>query len=601
MKAKLLSFLPLGMLLAGQAHAVISYSIDLSAPEHHLARVEAHFPAVDGKDFKVNLPVWRTGRYQQLPLADGVRLFEARDSDGKLLPWQRTASGEWQISVASPTDVTVSYQLYANELELRVRHIDASHAFLDASGVFVYNPERRDEPLTVNLKVPKGWQSYSGMATGGAAHSFAAANYDVLVDSPIETGLSQQRSFSVDGRDYELVVWGEGNYSLDTMVADLEALATQAKVIWDDVPFKRYVYMVHATSGAGGATEHINSTIIQLPRFMFRERADYLKFITTASHEFIHTWNVKAYRPSGLVPYDFQKENLTDLLWMAEGSTSYFQAQLLLRAKVMTPKEFLEDLAKRIDTHLNTPGRQQQSVAEASLNEWVAQGGDYAINHSVNIYSEGFLASLALDFSLLQDSKLKHSYRDVHRRLYSDFALPKSYGSEDIKTILGALSGKDYGPWWQQHIQSPLALNFDELLSRAGLRLSYGKEPKFKPKAGMVVSGNSLVLESVQRDSAAWQAGLVAGDELLAINDLKLVPGTLDKRLGDFKPGDSIKVSFFHADALQQRTLTLEQMPDGKAEVVAVDKPGKEQKAFFKAWTGIDWPFDANGDLPAKP
>ncbi|HBF45198.1 MAG TPA: hypothetical protein DDW91_01290, partial [Shewanella frigidimarina] len=52
---------------------------------------------------------------------------------------------------------------------------------------------------------------------------------------------------------------------------------------------------------------------------------DYLRFISTASHEFIHTWNVKAYRPQGLVPYDYQSENMTDLLWMAEGSTSYFQ------------------------------------------------------------------------------------------------------------------------------------------------------------------------------------------------------------------------------------------------------------------------------------
>lgn len=98
--------------------------------------------------------------------------------------------------------------------------------------------------------------------------------------------------------------------------------------------------MVHATSGAGGATEHLNSTVIQLPRFSFRERKDYLRFISTASHEFIHTWNVKAYRPAGLVPYDYQHENMTELLWIAEGSTSYFQGQLLLRAGVMTPKEF---------------------------------------------------------------------------------------------------------------------------------------------------------------------------------------------------------------------------------------------------------------------
>ena len=110
--------------------------------------------------------------------------------------------------------------------------------------------------------------------------------------------------------------------------------------MWDDYPFERYVYIVHATSGVRGATEHLNSTVIQLPRFKFRERKDYLRFISTASHEFIHTWNVKAYRPAQIAKYDYQQEKVTDLLWLAEGSTSYFQNQLLLSGGIMKPKEF---------------------------------------------------------------------------------------------------------------------------------------------------------------------------------------------------------------------------------------------------------------------
>ncbi len=317
---------------------------------------------------------------------------------------------------------------------------------------------------------------------------------------------------------------GEGNYDTDKIVKDLKALSGQAKVIWDDYPFDRYVYMVHATSGASGATEHLNSTVIQLPRFSFRERKDYLRFISTASHEFIHTWNVKAYRPEGLVPYDYQHENMTELLWMAEGSTSYFQDQLLLRAEVITVKEFLEDLAKRVEKNQLNPGRETQSVAEASAGEWSSIGGDYAINHSVNIYSEGYLTSLALDFSLLQDSELKYSYRDVHRRLYQEHRVPKGYGVSDVQYILKDLSGKDYAPWWQANVNSPMSLDFPELLSQAGLNLSYGKDSKAEAFAGMTLSSShgSLVLDQVLRNGPAWQAGIVAGDEVLAINALKV-------------------------------------------------------------------------------
>lgn len=602
MKPSRLSVLILSALGSTTVLADVDYKIDLSQPEHHLAKVSVTFPEAKAGEFNVNLPVWRTGKYQVLPLSDGVRLFSAKDSQGNSLPWKRSASGEWQIALDKPASVTVSYQLYANELGQRVRHIDASHAYLDASGVFMYSPQFRTDPVAVQLTVPEHWQSYSGMSSGNAAHSFVAPNYDVLIDSPIETGVSLHKQFSANDKDYELVFWGEGNYDADKVVKDLTALSGQAKAIWDGYPFDRYVYMVHATSGAGGATEHLNSTVIQLPRFSFRERKDYLRFISTASHEFIHTWNVKAYRPAGLVPYDYQHENMTELLWIAEGSTSYFQGQLLLRAGVMTPKEFLEDLAKRIEKSELTPGREIQSVAEASLGEWSSTGGDYAINHSVNIYSEGYLASLALDFSLLTDSNLAHSYRDVHRKLYQDYRVPKGYTVSDVKQILKDLSGKDYGPWWQSHVNSPLSLEFSSLLSQAGLVMSYGKDSKAEPFTGMTLSSEhgSLVLSQVLRNGPAWQAGIVAGDEILAINGLKVTAQGFDKRIKDFKVGDKVEITLFNNDKIKQVALTLGEKQSGKLVLKGDAKATKQQKAFFKAWLGIDWPFDNKGELLTK-
>jgi predicted metalloprotease with PDZ domain len=587
----------------GTVNADVHYKIDLRSPEHHSATVEVQFPQTKSNTLKVNLPMWRTGKYQMLPLADGIRKFSATDSQGKSLKWQRLGSGEWQVELEKPTPVTVSYQLYANDLGLRVRDINATHAFLDASGVFMYSPSSQAEPLSVSLQVPTGWKSYSGMEKGSTnqeqVHVFKADNYHVLVDSPIETGINTAYDFNADGREYQAVFWGEGNYDSQKIVADLTKISAQAKRIWSGFPFERYVYMIHATSGEKGATEHLNSTVIQLPRFNFREREDYLRFISTASHEFIHTWNVKAYRPQGLVPYDYQAENLTSLLWIAEGSTSYFQNQFLLSAGIMTAKEFLQDLAKRIDANLKTPGKAMQSVAEASLGQWTSTGGDYAMNHSVNIYSEGYFASLSLDFTLLEDSGLKHSYRDVHRALYADFKLPKAYGVNDVKGILTSLTGKDYQAWWQQNVDSPMSLDFDTLLNKAGLKLQYGKKAKTTVDAGMSLTGvhGDLTLGHVSKDGPAWQAGLTAGDEIVAINGLKVTSEGFNKRLEDFNAGDTMTLSVFKQQQLQQVTLTLAEQAKGDAMLVSVAKPSAAQKAFYKAWLGMDWPFDDKGEL----
>jgi predicted metalloprotease with PDZ domain len=584
-------------LISPVAIADVDYSIDLLSPQHHLAKVEVSFPETKSSALVINLPVWRTGKYQVLPLADSLRLFTAKDAAGDTLPWSRTASGEWTVALDKPTRVTVSYQLYANKLGQRVNHIDASHAFLDASGTFVYSPEFRNEPINVNLSVPANWNSYSGMDSGAKDHSFSAANYDILVDSPIETGISEHREFNADGKQYELVIWGEGNYDIDKMVDDLTKLSGQAEVIWDDYPFERYVYMVHATSGASGATEHLNSTIIQRPRFSYRDRKDYLGFIKTASHEFIHTWNVKAYRPEGLVPYDYQEEGITQLLWIAEGSTSYFQSQLLLRAGVMTAKEFFEDLAKRVEQSETTPGREVQSVASASANQWASTGGDYAVNHSTNIYSEGYLTSLALDFSLLNETQLKRSYRDVHRELYNSHRIPAGYNIADVKTILKNVSGTSYEGWWQEHVNSPISLDFESMLEQAGLTVGYGDDAKSEPFVGVTLESKSLVLSRVLRNGPAWNAGIVLGDEIVAINGLKVTAAGFESRIKDFKVDGKIKVTLFSNDRLKEIELTLGEQKSGKLAISSVDKPSHSQKAFLKAWLGIDWPFDEEGKL----
>lgn len=587
-------------LISQIAIADVDYSIDLSNPQHHLAKVEVVFPETKASSFVVNLPVWRTGKYEVLPLADSVRLFTAKNAAGDTLPWSRTASGEWTIALDKPTKITVSYQLYANKLGQRVNHIDASHAFLDASGTFVYSPEFRNDPVHVNLNVPSAWNSYSGMDHGATNHSFTAANYDILVDSPIETGISKYREFNADGKQYELVIWGEGNYDIDKMVGDLTKLSGQAQVIWDDYPFERYVFMVHATSGARGATEHLNSTIIQRPRFSYRDRKDYLGFIKTASHEFIHTWNVKAYRPEGLVPYDYQEEGITQLLWIAEGSTSYFQSQLLLRAGVITAKEFFEDLAKRVAQSEKTPGRDVQSVASASANQWASTGGDYAANHSTNIYSEGYLTSLALDFSLLNETKLKHSYRDVHRELYQSHRIPAGYNIADVKAILKNISGTSYEKWWQEYVNSPIRLDFDTMLEQAGLQVGYADDAKSEPFIGVTLESNRLILSRVLRNGPAWHAGIVLGDEIVAINGLKVTAEGFESRIKDFKAGDKINITLFSNDKLKERELTLGEQQSGKLVISSVDEPSNAQKAFFTAWLGIDWPFDEEGKLKSN-
>ena len=577
-----------------KAQANVLVSINIEEPQHHYAQITIKFDRFTRKQANFHLPTWRTGRYEIINLANGIRKFSAVDESGNPLKWNKIDKDTWQVQGTLDKQVEISYQVYANQLGQRTRHIDDSHAFIDASTVVMYNDSARNQQHLISLSVPETWRSVSGLESGLESHQFIAKNYDVLVDSPIETGINEHHQFNVDGLDYELVIWGKGNYDSAKMVADLKVLVQQSKHIWQGYPFERYVFMVHATSGARGATEHLNSTIIQRSRFKFSSRKDYLGFISTAAHEFVHTWNVKQYRPKGLVPYDYQQENYSTLLWLSEGSTSYLQNQLLLRGDLMSSEEFLQSLAKRITGYIHKPGRQSQTVAEASFDKWLEEGGDYDKNHSVNIYSEGFLVSWLLDFSIIEKTKLEKSYRDVHNILYQNHKIPKSFDEADLVAILKQITGSDYQDWWQENVHGYPKVDFDNLLAKAGLTLSYEDEDNITQQAWTGIktkhSANGLQITMVEKNSPAWQAGFMLDDTIVAINGLRMADKDLTERLKNFKPKDRLRITYFRRDELDTRLVVLGTTPKAKLKIVPVEQVSEEQKSFFKQWTGIDFP-----------
>jgi predicted metalloprotease with PDZ domain len=573
------------------AFADVNYNLTIEQPQHHLGNVNVEFPKTAQAHLDIKLPAWRTGRYEMLNLANGVRYFDAKDSQGNALTWEKIDFSTWRIHLNEPTKINVEYQVYANELGKRARHIDDSHAFIDASGFFMFSDSFRQEPVTVKLDIPKNWRSVSGMDNLKGKNTFKAADYDVLVDSPIETGINQHYEFEVEGRDYELVIWGEGNYDATLMLNDLKKLVTTGSVIWDDYPYERYVFMVHATSGAGGATEHLNSTIIQRPRDRFAKREDYLGFISTAAHEFIHTWNVKAYRPQGLAPYDYTHMNYSTLLWIAEGSTSYFEDHLLVRSGIETTDEFFKVMTKTINRHLLTPGRKVQSASETSFDKWINQGGDHARNYSTNIYLEGSLISMLLDIDLLETTKAQVSYRDVHKALYKQHKLPDGFTEKDVLSILKDLTGRDYSNWWKANVTEPAHIDFDILLAKVGLK--YERPITAKALASIDATAKSngelLTLTHVRRDGAAWQAGLTTGDKIIAVNK-KQVGKDLKTSLETFKAGEKVTVDFIRRDALQTTSLILAKDFDKERKVVADLQATPAQQALFKAWMGVEHP-----------
>jgi predicted metalloprotease with PDZ domain len=575
------------------------YTLTITDANHHLAEVEIVFKGVKTKSFSVKLPVWRTGRYQVLNLPTNIRNFQALDANDEPLQFQKDDKNTWRILINTPNIVKVKYQVYANLLRSRVSHIDETHAFLDATGVFMYSESQRDNPLTVTLNVPQDWRSVSGMESIGL-HQFKADSYDQLVDSPIESGIHTFDSIKVEEQTYEIVIWGDGNFDMDRLKKDIEKLHFEAKAIWKTFPFKRYVYMYHAGDNLRGATEHVNSTIIQTDRLGFYPDKNYNKLIATTAHEFVHTWNVKSYRPAGITPYDYSKENYSDLFWMAEGMTSFYDNLLGVRSEIFSVKEYLENVAKDIHNFKNKPGRAVMSLAESSFDTWLPNNGNRAHNTTVSIYLKGSLVSWLMDKEIRELTSNKKNLDDLHYLLYKKYANAESgYTSYDVKQLLKKITGHDFSDFWNNYVEGTTEIDFDELLAFYGLQVEQkdkkankdeeGDKKKPALSLGLNIKSVNGLSEITRMDfeGPAWKAGLAPGDQLIAIEGFR-INNNLDKHLENLEEGKSYDLTYFNQGQLKATKVSPIKGQPKKIKIVALDSVTKKQKKHFKSLTNQD-------------
>lgn len=612
-----------------RAQVPVEYTVYLREPQTQMVEMSMTIRGLtaDQGAIAFYLPVWRPGKYAIVDPAGTVRNVAARSGRGTPLACEKIDKSTWVVRTAATEgdgEVTVSYLVYANSLGDRTRHVDDTHAFLSPSTVFMYTQEFRDRPLRVRIQAPEGWRTATGLEPDPSVpNAFAAPNYDVLVDSPLEIGFHDVITFEVDGVTHEVVTWtgqrdataGLGKlYDKDRIVKDFTRLVEVQRDIFGHFPFQRYVFLIHCYPGGSGGTEHLNSTIMQTRPATFSDAATWRRFMGLVSHEYFHAWNVKQLRPAGLKSvhgnYDYQQENYTDLLWVAEGTTSYYDDLCLVRAGITKPNDYLKTLSNAIDALRNRPGAKVQSLVESSFDAWIKfnKPTPDAVNSTVSFYDKGAMVNLLLDMEIRRRTNNRASLDTVMRELFRDFPLSgPGFTTEDFIRACERHAGVSLRRFFADYVDGVAPLDFESALVVAGLEVVLdGEDAKDDDKDGEDAGGTlkrkayiGINLEvrdglptvaSVLADGPAYKAGVVAGDVVLAINGERVKGADLKPVLERIKPGDAVRLYLFRYDQLREIEFTADARPDGKWTVRRVKNPTAQQKATYEAWLGVEWP-----------
>ncbi|MCI4335031.1 MAG: PDZ domain-containing protein [Thermoplasmata archaeon] len=580
----------------------IVYHVLSHQAETHRVSFRIDLAASDTGVTELVLPTWAPGSYEIRESAREVRELHARTgAHGASLPVERVAKNRWRVAAPAGTSLEVGYEVYGHDLLDDGLEADAQHLYLNAARCFPCVEGRREEPVELVLHLPPAWRAYAELPqVGEHPVRFRATDYDELLDTPIDCGSPLLIEFRPRGIRHRLLLCGgPGNFDAHRIEQDLSQLVEATIAYIGESPLQSYTFFTHLSDGRRSGLEHRASTSLIVNRLMFQPRDSYEEFLLLCAHEYFHLYNVKRIQPAVLQKPPLDRECYTRLLWLMEGSTDYVGWMLLRHAGLEPPARTREKLAARVRTYHLVPGRLVKSLEEASLTSWIDLYHPYeeSRNQSVSYYLKGGLVSWCLDLEILSRTETRSSFQSVMRHLWTEYGKTgRGIPEEAAPAIFERATGLDLRELFDRLVRGTEEVDFTRFARLAGLTCEPAPRPEAvdKPLPGylgveVALERGEVRVREVLDGTPARRAGITPGDELVAIDGMRVTAATFHERMTRIPPGTATELTLFRRGAIQSVALTAGTPPPEKYRIEPVAEATPLERKVYEAWMKAPW------------
>lgn len=605
--------LPLGLIAVMNSYAAaaattpLRYELGFERPGTHLMDVTIHATDLKGATVEFAMPDWAPGAYAIENYAGNIQRFRAVAADGKELRWRKMDSQTWRIELGGSSEVTVSYQVFADTLRNNQAQYNERHVFIGGPAVWMYLEGGKERPVDLSIAVPAGWKVATGMERT-SEHRFHAADYDWFADAPIEIAAFAEKDFQVLGTTYHVIVHDvQGGKDFTKFTQDVQKFVEIIVPMFQPVtggaqaaPFKDYWFLFHIWPNTGGGLEHLNSTQINYSLDWDAMEPvpgrvnQYNTKLFVAAHEFFHAWNVKRLRPRPLGPFDYSQMVHTPSLWISEGLTSYYGSLSLERSGLLTPQQYLDGIADLITRFEQEPGRQERTIEDTSWDTWYPRNENgpqtNLRNTFYSYYDGGQVMGHILDFAIRQDTHNQKSLDDWMRLLYSRYALPKpGFQPEDAVKAASEVAGTDLSEIFSQYISGKKPIPYETYFAYAGIVVEKQVD---SGKAWLGITSDKsddghAKIRNVIPGSPAETGGLDREDIVLAVDGRQVNTDAFPKAIAEHKPGDTVRITVSRLGLLKELSVTLTANPNPTYKLKPMENQTDQQKAMYNSWMGI--------------
>lgn len=454
----------------------MNYTISFPNPENH-----GYTVALNCKNWKqdtivLKMPEWMPGYYQLMSYAKTVNSFQVLDDNKKTVAFKKINGNSWMITGIKNKSFFVKYTIQTDKQFVANSYVDKEHAYLIPGNTFLYIDKFLKTPVTVKLQIADKWKK---TATGlnevaGSNNLFTAPDFDILYDCPILVGdLQELPAFKVKGINHRFLGYRLESFDHQLFMNNLKKVVEAAVNIIGDIPYNEYTF-IGIGPGRGGI-EHLNNTTVSFDGKGLDNAKGMNQVMNFLAHEYFHHYNVKRIRPFELGPFDYDKGSKTNLLWVSEGLSVYYEYLIVKRAGIVGETTLLSNLDGNLNAVENNSGKMFQSLQQASYNSW--NDGPFGTSgnepgKTISYYDKGPLVGLLLDFEIRNATENKKSLDDVMRLLYWKYYKEKDRGFTEAE--FQAASEEVAGITLKnifEYVYTTKELDYEKYLAYGGLKL----------------------------------------------------------------------------------------------------------------------------------
>jgi predicted metalloprotease with PDZ domain len=528
--------------------APITLRVDATGVPSNVYHAHLTIPVTAGP-LTLYYPKWIPGEHGPTGPINGLTGLQF-SANGKSVTWQRDLVDMFALNLEVPAgatslDADLDYIAPAPGANFTAGASTSPRlGVLSWNTVLLYPKGATSESLSysASLRIPSGWQYATPLETRGRTGDdieFETASLTTLVDSPVQLGTTLRKIDipSKTGLRHTLNLLSESADAVQTpddFAAQYGRLVDETSTLFGANHYRHYDWLLTLSDAvAHFGLEHHESSDDRVAENRLHEDPSRKWVSTLMAHEFVHSWNGKFRRPSGLATGNYDKPMTGELLWVYEGLTEYLGDLLPVRAGILSADDYRENLAEtyaQMAQHTGRTWRPLLDTAVAAQLLYEAPGASTNWRRSVDYYPEGELLWLDADMTIRSLTSGKRSLDDFCRAFYggtSGHAELKPYTFDDIAAALNSVAPNDWKAFLSERLSSTAALPPAGGIEQAGWRLIYNDKPN-----------TALEFNETERKGADLSASLgFSVQESGAVGDV--VPGSVVAR-GGLSPGAHI-------------------------------------------------------------